>query len=647
MAEEETPEAEAGASGAPGVSSAAWGLLGAASRARADAFLERQIALTDVQIGQLAQVERFEQSHLRWRRFNDVMKGGLQIVALVGGVALLGGIGFAMWSASRAEGLVVDAFTVPPSFVEAGVNGDVLAGDITSKLGAIREFAERISISRSQDVRQERGDEIKVEIPETGVSIAQVWRYLKNWLGHERHLAGSVRKLSDGRIALTVALDGQPITVEGAGDALDALEMQAAEQIFARTDPTNIVWYLGGKGRIDEAVAVAGRNAAMIRSSYDLWGAATRSLLGDPALALKRSRISLAVEPGKPTPHRQMMQNSRDLGHDEEMLRQVLILRDILQKRGVSSLRGTETVRENMMLVATTAVGDFRGALDAPCTSYCSLAGLHQRNAEMAARLHDLALSRREAADAEVMQGPVGLALARYYAAMETGVWGEAAAAARRYGEEITAGVYFRNIGVVEDQLPIPPRLAALHNQTMMRPLLAVALARGEDFAGAHAAIDATSADCYACLVAHAQVAGLEKNWSGAESWFRRAVTAAPSIPFAYESWGRMLLAKGDATGAAAKFAQASAKGPHFADALEGWGEALMGENTSHLALPKFQQAAALAPNWKRLHLKWGEALLYSGKREAAAKQFAQAATLTGNPAEGAELGYVRAKSGL
>jgi len=176
MAEEETPEAEAGAAGAPGASAAAWSMLGAASRAKADAFLDRQIALTDVQIEQLAQVERFEHSHLRWRRFNDLMKGGLQIVVLIAGVAVLAGIGFAMWSASRAEGLVVDSFTVPPSFAEAGVNGDVVAGDITSKLGAIREFAERLSISRSQDVRQERGEEIKVEIPETGVSVAQVWR---------------------------------------------------------------------------------------------------------------------------------------------------------------------------------------------------------------------------------------------------------------------------------------------------------------------------------------------------------------------------------------------------------------------------------------------------------------------------------------
>jgi hypothetical protein len=174
MAEEEQPEAEAGAPSP--ANPAAWAVLGAASRDKADAFLARQIALTDIQIQQLAQVEHFEHSHLRWRRFNDLMKGGLQIVVLIAGVAVLSGIGFAMWSASRAEGLVVDSFTVPPSFTEVGISGDVVADDITGKLAVIREFAQSRSIARSQDVRQDRSDEIRVEIPETGVSLSQAWR---------------------------------------------------------------------------------------------------------------------------------------------------------------------------------------------------------------------------------------------------------------------------------------------------------------------------------------------------------------------------------------------------------------------------------------------------------------------------------------
>ena len=470
-------------------------------------------------------------------------------------------------------------------------------------------------------------------------------------MGNERHLGGSARKLESGRIALTVTLDGQPITVEGTGDALDALELQAAEQVFAEVDPVNIVWYLGGKGRKDEAMAAAARNAARpVRpggnGGYDLWGAATRTFLGDPDLALKRSRISLGLGPTAPTPHRQVMQNSRDLGQDEEMLLQALVLKDVMQRRSVT-LAGARTILENAVIVAASAVGDFSGVLASPCISLCSPAGLRQRDAEMAARLHDLALSRNQAADAEVISGEPGMARVRYFAAMETGAWQDAVAAARRYGDEIAGGVSYRGFGAANGGIAIPPRLAAIQTATMMRPLLAVALARTGDFAGAHAAADATPSECYACLMARGQVDGLEKNWGGAESWFKRATAAAPSIPFAHDAWGRMLLAKGDAAGPAAQFALEAKKAPRFADALEGCGEALMAQNRSHLAVAKFAAAAQLAPNWKRLHLKWGEALLYSGKRDAAAKQFALAASLPGNPADGAELGFVRAKSGL
>jgi tetratricopeptide (TPR) repeat protein len=114
-------------------------------------------------------------------------------------------------------------------------------------------------------------------------------------------------------------------------------------------------------------------------------------------------------------------------------------------------------------------------------------------------------------------------------------------------------------------------------------------------------------------------------------------VAAAPSLPAAYEDWGRMKLAKGDATGAATQFELANRKGSHFADPLEGSGEALMARNQSHLALEKFAEADKYAPDWGRLHLKWGEALLWSGKRDDAQKQFALAATLFLTPYEQSE----------
>jgi tetratricopeptide (TPR) repeat protein len=173
---------------------------------------------------------------------------------------------------------------------------------------------------------------------------------------------------------------------------------------------------------------------------------------------------------------------------------------------------------------------------------------------------------------------------------------------------------------------------------TLIAPIKANALARLGRFAAAEAVIAPTPADCYQCLITRARIAYLKGDFARAESWYARAVDAAPSIPFAYADWGQMLLARGQVIAAIEKFKLANPKGPHFADPLEGWGEALMAKNQSHLALAKFAEADKYAPNWGRLHLKWGEALVYAGKKDEAKAQFARAAQLDLSAAEKAEL---------
>src|SRR4051812_42883771 len=195
------------------------------------------MALSHIQAEKLRDEEPFEYSHLRWRRFEDRMKGATRLVLVMVGALVIGAIALAMWKASQAEGLVVDAFSVPPAFAARGVAADVLADDLTTRLAAIRDLANIRSLARSTEVG--RDQEIKVEIPDTGISLTQAWRYLKLWLGHERRLSGNLRETDEGRIALTVALDGgDAFVLQGAAGELDRLEDQAAEKIFAQVDPT-------------------------------------------------------------------------------------------------------------------------------------------------------------------------------------------------------------------------------------------------------------------------------------------------------------------------------------------------------------------------------------------------------------------------
>jgi tetratricopeptide (TPR) repeat protein len=181
-------------------------------------------------------------------------------------------------------------------------------------------------------------------------------------------------------------------------------------------------------------------------------------------------------------------------------------------------------------------------------------------------------------------------------------------------------------------------RVNALGNYDSLRASFALASAHLGQLAAAEALIAPSPADCNFCLDARARVAELSGQHARADWWFARAVGDGPSVPFAYNDWGKALLERGQPDAAIAQFKLASQKGPHFADPLEGWGEALMAKNQSHLALAKFAQAEKYAPNWGRLHLKWGEALIYAGKKDEAKAQLARAAQLDFTPSEKSEL---------
>jgi tetratricopeptide (TPR) repeat protein len=638
MANEEFDDTRAGsgANAKPDAAAltAAMGAAGATEEARE--FLRKQSRLADLQMenirlqnDNLQKLDEFEVSHLRWRRFNDQMRGALQIMLVVVGAAIVAAIGAAVWSASQAEGLVVDSFSVPPQFAQAGMTGDVIADDLTNKIAAVRDFANEHSIAHSKDVKQERDEEIKAEIPDTGISLGEVSRYLRSWLGRERHLNGNLRSIGDGKIALTVALGGaNATTFTGHADDLDTLEQQAAEHVFQGVDPSNYVLYLYGKHRLDEAPSAirylirVADSPGMLADGYALRGNWARRVSGDIPLALRSFRIAATIDPKALPAHMEMMFSLQDVGHDEEALHQAQEIPNFRQqdqhawREGI----GFAQVLEQAAIESDVETGNFDHALSAPC-GWCSLPEQLLGRAEYVARMHDVARSR---ALIEESLGTEGISAddvdrARYFTDSAAGDWRAAVADARAYGADIKT----RNT-----------RLESLEERVYATPLLAYALARAGDFAGAHREIDKSPGDCVACETARGNIDALEEKTGAAAWWFARATRDGPSIPFAYSDWGAELMAEGDVDSAIAKFASANQKGPHFADPPEMWGEALIAKNRSDLALAKFGEAEKYAPNWGRLHLKWGEALAYLGKPGDAKTQFAIASGLDLSPAD-------------
>jgi tetratricopeptide (TPR) repeat protein len=608
---------------------------------RAAAFLEKQSAFIDLQADLLRQQDVFETSHLRWRRFNDQMRGAMQIMVVIAGALLVILLGTALWNACQADGLVVDAFTVPADMAAKGLGGDVIATDLTNKIGAIRETAVENSFSSSSGVSKDGGDDIKVEIPETGVSISEAWRYLRHWLGHERHLGGSVRETADGKIVLAVSLDGASTSsMSGAPSELDALEQKAAIAAFAAFDPVNHINYLTALGRFRDSYDAATRYVPVAQGrlqradSYGLWSYTTAFATGDLRLALARAQAGIAIDPDLAALHVEAQRHYSGLGRDEDALREaraILPLRN--EDQPLAHQHGSFSDMQAFAKgVVAYLTGDIAGSAGRFCYRGCPPWDVLLTQAIVAAELHDPARSDRLRDQAEAM-GPVEPlvdARAWRYRDRAVGDWNGVLAQAGRE----------RRIWMTPDG-NMSQRFLVDAATVQITPVEAEAEAHLGKFALAHAAIDTTPADCVDCNRVRGVIDALQKNWGGATYWFARAAHDAPSIPYADTDWGWMLMAKGDNAGAIAKFADANARGPHFADPLEMWGEALMRENRSDLALAKFEAAAQSAPNWGRLHLKWGEALVYAGKPDEAKAQFAAAGALYLTPSEKTELARV------
>jgi len=600
-------------------------------------FLKQQSALVVEQRHHLR--EQFKR--LKLNILSQRLSIALKVLTGFVGLAVAAGLAIMVWNAAGASGLVVEAFSAPPDFAARGIGGDVVAADFTGQLAAVRRFAMEHSYSTSNDVSKD-GNDIKVEIPETGISITEAWRLLRGWLGHERHVTGSLRETGDGKIALTANLDGEDaVTVTGAPADLAKIEQQAAEEIFGRFDPVNVTNYLSAHGRIAEAYAAAGRYVPIARTileradSYSLWSYTTAFATGDIGLGIARARIAIGIDPDLAVAHVQLARFEDQLGHDEAVLAQARVVSTLKDGDQPPAHRGHGFAEMRAQATGWIAreLGDFAKAVDLDCPRGCPLPDKLIAQAQIAARLHDIAASSAltDQARAAGLNDDVALAQARYDRDAESGAWAAALAdvqdAAKAY---------------VLTSAALSARYVAETRTTRYGPLVALAEAHLGEFAQAHRTIDATPADCYDCVRARGNIDALQKNRGGAEYWFADAVKQAPSIPFAYTDWGAMLLAKGDRDGAIAKFAAANQKGPHFADPLELWGEALMAKNRSDLALAKFTEADKFAPNWGRLHLKWGEALLWSGDKAGAQKQFSIAACLDLSASEKLELGRRR-----
>lgn len=598
-------------------------------------LLREQARLARLEADELAEQGTLMRRSLRIRHASQLMKFAFELLVALVLLAIVAALASAMWSAGRDNGLVIDAFSVPPDLAQSGLRGEVIATQLLDKLTRMQD--ETNSIRPAGTYRNNWGDDIKVEIPDTGISIGELNRYLHRWLGRETHITGEIYHTSAG-IAVTARAQGAGETFTGKETDLDSLLQKAAEAIYSQTQPYRYAAFLDEKGRFPEAMRVLHTLAAEANPTERAWAL---SLLGDmyrfynrPEQALATLRQGIASDPTNAHVWDNLSSTEIQLGRVEDAWRHTQKALSLYDNGSVvfAPDRAAITKLQDRSYLAN-ALGDFEtaGAMDQ------DIRGLPDRGGSQVAAAADEATEAafdHDLTRARKILDPLNAA---------------------SVDQRIT--IWFQRATMVflaEDwpQLErlLDPRtvfaLAPAGDRPVLQEILvrdpqsALAVARAEegDVAGARRLISATPGDCNFCIRMRGKVDAAAKNWRGAAFWFAIAVKQAPSIPFAYADWGEMLLHKGDLDGAIAKFEIAHEKGPHFADPLEMWGEALIRKNRSDLALAKFEEANKYAPRWGRLHLEWGNALYYTGSKEEAQKQFAIAGSLDLSAADRAAL---------
>ncbi len=570
-----------------------------------------------------------ELHHLKLGHFDKLLTVGLKLLTVTLGLAIAVVIAAMAWSAHEDHGVAIEAFSVPPDLAQRGLTGQVVASQLLDKLAALQ--AKTVTARPASTYANDWGGDIKVEIPETGVSIGELNRYLREWLGAQTRITGDVVRTPAG-VAVTAragALAGR--TFQGAESDLDQLIQRAAESVYAQTQPYRWAVYLASNGRDQEALRsyawLADHGSPEDRAwANGAWG--TMLYLGaDMRGAQARARRAVELDP-QIIPAYPILNNTLgSIGHFEEMLAGYRA-----QLRVLESGRAEGASPESIPLFITM----LRGALIPRLLGDFSRAAATDRRMPAAIDVEGSgsALSWKEELVADLAQLHDVTSAGDVAKAGGDDPYLGASLAISRAQEDWAA--HLRTLNKRD------PRLASIPDEQADRANTLARLGRLDD---AQALIDSTPLDCETCLSARGAISALAGDRKAADHWFAEAARRAPSIPLFPEWWGESLLRLGDADGAIARAREAHGRGPRWADPLTLWGEALMQKGDMAGAAAKFAEADKHAPNWGRNHLRWGEALMLSGRYAAARRQFEIASGLDLSKPDRAALNLLLART--
>ena len=602
LGEDEPAGAEAqersSAGAAPFAAAVAAGDVGrdpAVSRAT-KSFLHEQTRLLAAQREELVEQRALRLAQLegqhregKLRRIGQGLRVGMQaFLAVVIALVVIGVIVMVADSFASRE-VRVEAFQAPPALASRGVTGQVVASGVLDTLRKLQD-ATRV-VDKGLSTTGAWASEVKIEVPDTGVSLGEIIRMLHQRFGHDVHIDGELVQTGAGGLDLTVRGDAVPArTFSGGPDDLPRLSAEAAEYIYGRSQPTRYVAYLVSAGRdadVEAFVPPAMSRAASDSERSNLANSLANAYSTEGRYALAADEYRLALSFATPGQRKWRVVWGNLIGAVSIVSGEEAAWREakaMLRESPPPAKGGAEYVNPAQMtwdLPLTLAVtlqdassnGGYGTAANIEGPAIADLYGL----------LHDQPRAKRYLASSDP-DDPTTKAEALLlpgYAAIERGDY---AAAAPPLDAFYKAWSGDRN-------------LQFNHTSTPCYTGLAVGMSgRVRDAEAIFERVRWTL--CYAfwgdVLVHAGDPAGATKVWAEGQR-------AAPDLPAVPLHRGLYELGLGQFKAAETDIAFASRKAPHWADPLKAWGDLQARQGRWKNALAKYDEALKYAPAWPAL----------------------------------------------
>jgi hypothetical protein len=569
-------------------------------------FLSKQSQLLDTQNKHLKDEHAARLHYLQGqarevdlRRFGLRLRVGFQLLLVLVATGIGAGAVLMVRDAATSRQVVVEPFRIPTTLAARGIDGAIVASGLLDELGRLQDATR--SNSAARDLTGAWSGNIKLDVPETGVSLAEISRLLRDRFGHDVHIDGDLVETGTGGLSLTVRGNGvPPKTIEGSAAELRKLTLAAAEYVYSKSQPGRWASYLNTHARYQEAIAfcksaVGSAEPADRAMLLTRWAVAIENSGGSVREGLGLERAAAKLQPDLWTAHNNIQNDLMILGDEEGAWKAGEVMRRVAGGRpGLApevQYQNWDYLTWNLKPWLESSVADAEANAGAG-TGVISAGPII---ADIETRMHDpeaadLAL-KTSTEDPDDLPGNAMIHHVLGRLALEAGDFATAVVELEAYGSAYAnPAVGTNNPGY---HCWIAPAEEA---------------ARHPDKADAFLKTAGTFVDCYRF---RADILDSRSNWAGAQQAYAEAVALAPDLPAAYYSWGVALARHGDLVGAEAKLIDANRRGPHWADPLKAWGDVLVKQGKMKAGLAKYDEALKYAPNWNQL----------KQAREALAKQ--------------------------